>query len=220
VKRIAHHEPKHSNHNQSQDHKLVPHILIYRKPPFKTNRKFKTKDSINSAATDLTSNTQIGKGESPSLTYNKAKSNTKAKIRNNENKAATKLIESCIEETFIKLCNITSEAVNKNFLQIEKVDMEATLKSKEYLQRLLEPGSKNFLGDSEQKVSLSGYESAGIRIDQNFSFLSKVIPAFVYKHFGKLGFEEMKTFYYKHVLKYSMSDINEISFSMYNSIND
>jgi hypothetical protein len=107
-----------------------------------------------------------------------------------------------------------------NFLQIEKIDMEATLKSKEYLQRLIEPSSNKLFLDPDPTSSIADYELEGVKIEQNFSFLSKVIPAFIYKHFSRFGLDEMKTFYYNYVLKYSVDDIKEISYSMYNSIND
>lgn len=45
---------------------------------------------------------------------NKMKPSQRMRMRNsNASKAVTTFIDSCIEETFSKLCNITSEEVNK-----------------------------------------------------------------------------------------------------------
>jgi len=82
--------------------------------------------------------------------------------------------------------------------------MEVTLKSKAYLKRIL-----------SHKISLLPDVPK-----QNLSFLTKVIPDFIFQHITKMGLQELKDFFHEKLVHFSKNDINDICFNMYNTINE
>jgi hypothetical protein len=89
------------------------------------------------------------------------------------------------------------------------MDMEATLKSDQYLQRLLSESKHLFTGGIGIKQQET-YQLRGIKVKQDFSFLTKIIPEFVYKQYSRIGLNEMKSLFYDKVLNYTVDEIKEI----------
>lgn len=86
--------------------------------------------------------------------------------------------------------------------------MEATLNADDYIQRLV---SKEVQADQTDEEA---HMDKVFKIKQNISFLAKVIPAFVYKHYAKFGIEEMQDLLYNRLLKMTVQELKDLAFSM------
>ena len=136
-----------------------------------------------------------------------------------------------IEDNFSKLCNVTINKNNRNYLQIERIDMEETLKSDDYIERLFcqkQKGITTVLLNSnlsdEEKRALTLEEQEHInkvfKIRQNISFIAKVIPAFVYRFYSKFGLEEMQDLLQEKIMSFTITQLKELAFIMYSCVND
>ena len=92
--------------------------------------------------------------------------------------------------------------------------MEATLSTNDYIERLLGMDKKVYVLHEQEHMDKV------FSVKQDLSFLAKVIPAFVYRHYSKFGLEEMQDLLYNRLLKMSEKDLLELAFSMYGCVKD
>ena len=93
-----------------------------------------------------------------------------------------------MRNNFSKICNVPIDYRNRGFLEIEKIDMVFALKSIDFLERIFHDSEDN----EYNSIKFEDHKTTLIKIDQDLSFLSKIIPEFAFNNFTKIGVNEMK----------------------------
>ena len=74
--------------------------------------------------------------------------------------------------------------------------------------------------ESKHTAKKETHHEDKLKINQDLSFLSTVIPQFIFTYFAKIGVAELNKFFFEQIIKLSLKEIKEIWFGMYSWIRD